>query len=75
MKDEFSKNVKEAGNRPMKAADSSIYLLNRATFPAVLVECGFISNALDEALLLTEEHRENICTAIVNALVLQYGDS
>lgn len=74
MKEEFSKTVKESGNRPMKAADSAIYLLSRATFPAVLVECGFISNELDEALLLTKEHRENICIAILNALSSQLSD-
>ena len=37
-----------------KQADSSIFLLHRATQPAVLIECGFLSNP-EEAELLSSE--------------------
>ncbi len=43
--------------RAVKAADDSIYLLHRADFPAVLVECGFLSN-YEECKKLCEEDYE-----------------
>lgn len=33
------------------------YLLNHAPCPSVIVECGFLSNSQDEALLCTENYR------------------
>lgn len=43
--------------RETKPATSAIYILNRITMPAVLVECGFLSNAEECALLNTAEYR------------------
>jgi len=40
-------------NRAIKPATSAIYLLHRIHSPAVLIECGFLSNP-DEALLLED---------------------
>ena len=43
--------------RKTKAAASSIYLLHRAVCPAILIECGFLSNNQESALLCTAEYR------------------
>lgn len=40
------------------------YVLNNAPCPAVIVECGFLSNPEDEKLLLTEEYREELAHGI-----------
>lgn len=40
------------------------YVLNNAPCPAVIVECGFLSNPEDEKLLLTEEYREKLAHGI-----------
>ena len=40
------------------------YILNCNDFPSVIVECGFLSNPEDEALLLTGEYRDKIVSAI-----------
>lgn len=37
--------------------------------PSVLVECGFLSNEREEALLLTEEYRERVADAVVQGAV------
>ena len=37
--------------------------------PSVLVECGFLSNEREEALLLTEEYRERVADAVVQGVV------
>ena len=34
--------------------------MNNCTVPAILVECGFISNKTDEALLIDEKYREDL---------------
>jgi len=42
------------------------YILNCSDYPSVIVECGFLSNPEDEALLLTDEYREKIVSAIAS---------
>ena len=43
--------------RKIKEAGENIYLLNRATCPAVLIECGFLSNGDDCSSLASESYR------------------
>ena len=40
------------------------YMLNCSAYPSVIVECGFLSNAQDEALLVTQEYRQKVARAI-----------
>lgn len=55
-------------NRAVKAATSGIYVLNECHTPAVLVECGFLSNPEECHLLNTESYRCKLATAIFHAL-------
>lgn len=70
---EIRENASEVLNaqndRPLKRAGSSIYLLHRITSPAVLVECGFLSNPEEAELLATEEYQQRIATALFLAIV------
>lgn len=50
--------------RVCKEADSGIYLLNNATIPAVIVECGFISNPEECAKLLDTDYQKQMSYAI-----------
>lgn len=56
--------------RPIKAADSSLYILSRITKPAVLVECGFLSNAYEASLLADDGYRERLAILLRDALVV-----
>ena len=47
-------------SRAVKVGDSNSYLLKNAEPPAVIVECGFLSNAEELALLKTEEYRAKV---------------
>lgn len=40
------------------------YILNCSEYPSVIVECGFLSNPADEALLVTKEYQQKIVSAI-----------
>lgn len=49
-------------------------VLNSAQMPAVLVECGFISNESDRKKLTTEEHREKIAQALYTVIIRALGE-
>lgn len=36
------------------------YIVNCSDYPAVIVECGFLSNAYDEELLITDEYQQKL---------------
>lgn len=54
--------------REIKPADSGIYLLKNAEIPAVLVECGFVSNPEEERLLLDADYQKKIAWGIYTGL-------
>ena len=55
-----------------KAISSSIYLMQNVTAPAILVECGFLSNAEETRLLQEPSHQRKLAVAIT-AGCLQWG--
>ena len=58
--------------RELKKADSNIYLLDKTKVPAVLVECGFLSNPAELEKLKDPEYRSQMAFAIAGG-ILQYG--
>ncbi len=59
-------------SRECKAAGKEIYLLKNAEYPAVLVECGFLSNRGEREKLLSEEYRRQLAAAIATGLLNYY---
>lgn len=51
--------------RQAKPADQSIYLMKVLDCPAVIVECGFLSNPAEEELLGNPEYHKKLATSIV----------
>lgn len=56
--------VNSQNRRLPKRADNNIFLLRHLTMPAILIECGFISNADEEWLLTQPEHQERLAECI-----------
>ncbi len=56
-------------HRREKAAGSNIYLLEHAACPAVLVECGFLSNPEEAARLADPEYQHTLATVILSAIL------
>ena len=52
------------GNHRVAKANKDYYLLKKAICPAVIAECGFLSNPEEAALLVTEEYQEKLAFAI-----------
>ena len=46
-----------------------IYLLEELQITGVLVECGFISNPREDALLKTDRYQKQICAVIASAVI------
>lgn len=55
--------INDRAKEPRKIP-SSIYLMNHVTVPAILVECGFLSNPQETGLLQTETHQMKLATTI-----------
>ncbi len=51
-------------DRSIKSATDAIYILNRIKIPAVLVECGFLSNPYERNLLATNEYKQKLAAVI-----------
>lgn len=60
--------LRKGNARTVKKADSSIYILHNIEVPAVLVECGFLSNPEEAALLCTEEYQNKLAAVIFAAV-------
>ena len=60
-----------ASGRYVKAANFRVLRLNE--YPAVLVECGYLSNRREGSLCATGTHHERLAQAIAAALVEQRG--
>lgn len=75
--EQFGKNLQELmvahlipGNR--RAAEqiqSTIYLMNNIECPAVLVECAFLSNPEEEALLRTDAYKTKLAVVLVSGFL------
>lgn len=50
--------------RELKTGDGNVYILNRATKPVVLVECGFLSNEAEREKLKTRDYQLQMAFAI-----------
>ncbi|MBO7302745.1 MAG: N-acetylmuramoyl-L-alanine amidase [Clostridia bacterium] len=68
----LERNVRDAlqpnNRRVCKEADSSIYLLDKLCCPAVLIECGFLSNPEECRLLCEEEYQDKLCEAVSESI-------
>jgi N-acetylmuramoyl-L-alanine amidase len=49
---------------------SNIYLLNKVTIPAVIVECGFLTNDLERNKLISREYQTSLAEAIFDGTAL-----
>ena len=62
------KNLNTGDNRQIKPAGENIYLLDSLTCPAILVECGFLSNQGDAERLNDPEYRQKLALVIAMSL-------
>lgn len=61
--------VDPENKREAKPIPDSVYLMNHIDCPAVLVECGFLTNPEEEAKLRQEDHQRKLAAALAAALL------
>ena len=64
-----SKNVQTDNKRVVKKASKDIYLLYNAVVPAVIAECGFLSNPGDLGNLKDSEYQKKIAFSIATGII------
>lgn len=60
--------ITDAQIHTVKTADEKLFLMKNPPLPAILVECGFLSNPEEEKKLKDEKYQAKIAWAIVKAL-------
>jgi N-acetylmuramoyl-L-alanine amidase len=61
-------NLQPENEKQLKSAGKDLFLMTKAKGIAVLVECGFLSNAKEETLLKTENYQREMAMAIANGV-------
>ena len=68
LQNRFATMLQKGNERVIKPVADNIYLMNHIDNPAVLVECGFISNALEAQNLSDDTYQNKIAFVIFAAL-------
>lgn len=55
-------------NKRKEKANNNYYLLKKTAVPAVIVECGFLSNTEEAQKLSTEEYQKKVAAAIADGI-------
>ena len=70
---ELVEYIANDNNRKIKPATDDIFLLKKASIPAVVVECGFLSNPEEEKLLQTELYQKKLAWGIYIGAMKYFG--
>lgn len=60
--------VQASGLADRKVRTQSLHVTRETTMPAVLLECGYLSNKNDDALLATDEYRSKVAQGIADGI-------
>lgn len=63
---ELNKEIKT--DREVKLIPSTTYMYKELKIPGVLIECGFLSNAYERKLLISEEYQKKLAKTIASAI-------
>lgn len=66
MQAQLVQNLNPGSNRKCKKAEG-VYLMLKIHRPGILVECGFLSNPQEEALLRDEAYQKKLCCVIASS--------
>jgi len=61
------------GTKTINSSVGDYYILNCTDYSAVLIECGYLSNSQEEALLNTKEYRNKLMHSVYSGILLSLG--
>ena len=73
VQDSIRENVDETNLRKIKGNDT-YYMLLHTSCPTIIVECGFVTNEEEAALLVTEEYQDAVADAITKGIIEYLSD-
>lgn len=65
----FVELLQPQNERQIKRAENNLFLLYEAKAPAVMVECGFLSNPEEAALLSQEPYQKQVAFAVMTGIL------
>ena len=65
----LNETVNLENQKAEKSIDPSIYLMKNVTAPAILIECGFLSNENETALLKSADYQQKLAVVIATGLL------
>lgn len=71
---ELFSQLQPGNDREVKLIDNGLYLFKDTAQPALLIECGFLSNENDAANLSTPEYRKKVAFTILTGLEKFFGE-
>lgn len=69
MQDNVKSKLQPDNNRQIKLAGTNIYLMEHIQNPAILIECGFLSNPTEAQKLSDNTYRQNLSQVICDAAI------
>lgn len=69
----FVENLQKDNTREIKEAGKNLYLMYEAKNPIVLVECGFLSNPVESALLSDDTYQNKVAFTIFSGIADYLG--
>ena len=69
VQDTVQDSLQNTSDRKVKPAGDSIYLMKNLEIPAILVECGFLSNEAERELLKDEDYQKKLALCFSAALL------
>ena len=66
---DLSKNLDPTNLREAKQIPDTVYLMNHITCPAILIECGFLTNPEEEALLRQDRYQRKLAASVAGTLL------
>lgn len=65
----LNETINSGNEKEIRMIGKDVYLMNHANCPAILVECGFLSNADELADLRSEAYQKRLAAAIVGGFL------
>ena len=73
LQDTFVADLQPDNTRQIKQCGTEIFLLYHTKVPAVMVECGFLSNEAERDKLKTDAYQQKVAACIANGLLRYLG--
>ena len=75
LQENFKVNLNPQNTRQAKPAPDDLFLFKKAPQPAVLIECGFLSNYNEAKLLEDEKYQTKIALTIAQSILKYYKNA